>query len=104
MERSNLHVQYSGRNRGRDSGAMDCSRGKKLAEAVYATPARRFTSRINFVDLSNKFTKHMRFIALLLPVILLLAACSTEKKATKAFQLGKYQTAIELYSKLLKDN
>src|SRR5690606_1112451 len=59
---------------------------------------------INFVDLSNKFTKHMRFIALLLPVILLLAACSTEKKATKAFQLGKYQTAIELYSKLLKDN
>lgn len=46
----------------------------------------------------------MRFIALLLPVILLLAACSTEKKATKAFQLGKYQTAIELYSKLLKDN
>ena len=46
----------------------------------------------------------MRFIALLLPVMLLMAACSTEKKATKAFQLGKYQTAIELYSKLLKDN
>ena len=45
----------------------------------------------------------MRFIALL-PIFLLLVACGTEKKATKAFQLGKYQTAIELYSKLLKDN
>lgn len=45
----------------------------------------------------------MRFIALV-PIFMLLAACGTEKKATKAFQLGKYQTAIELYSKLLKDN
>lgn len=45
----------------------------------------------------------MRFIALL-PISLLLVACGTEKKATKAFQLGKYQTAIELYSRLLKDN
>ncbi|HLT71613.1 MAG TPA: OmpA family protein [Cyclobacteriaceae bacterium] len=45
----------------------------------------------------------MRFIALL-PIFMLLAACGTEKKATKAFQLGKYQTAIELYAKLLKDN
>lgn len=45
----------------------------------------------------------MRLIALF-PVLLLLVACGTEKKATKAFQLGKYQTAIELYSKLLEDN
>jgi outer membrane protein OmpA-like peptidoglycan-associated protein len=46
----------------------------------------------------------MRLITLL-PIFALLAiACGTEKKATKAFQLGKYQTAIDLYSKLLADN
>lgn len=46
----------------------------------------------------------MRLITLL-PVFALLAiACGTEKKATKAFQLGKYQTAIDLYNKLLADN
>lgn len=45
----------------------------------------------------------MRLVALI-PVFLLVVACSTEKKAMKAFQLGKYQTAIDLYSKLLEDN
>lgn len=45
----------------------------------------------------------MRFVALL-PIFVLLVACGTEKKATKAFQLGKYQTAIDLYNKLLEDN
>jgi outer membrane protein OmpA-like peptidoglycan-associated protein/tetratricopeptide (TPR) repeat protein len=45
----------------------------------------------------------MRLIALL-PIFLLLVACGTEKKAMKAFSLGKYQTAIDLYGKLLADN
>ncbi|HEY4654317.1 MAG TPA: tetratricopeptide repeat protein, partial [Cyclobacteriaceae bacterium] len=45
----------------------------------------------------------MRLIALL-PIFLLLVACGTEKKAMKAFSLGKYQTAIDLYRKLLADN
>lgn len=30
----------------------------------------------------------------------LLAACSVEKKAAKAFRHGKYQTAIEIYQKI----
>ena len=34
----------------------------------------------------------------------LLAGCSAEKKATKAFQLGKYQTAIDLYKDQLARN
>ena len=45
----------------------------------------------------------LRFLLLiLLPV--LLAACSLEKKATKSFKLGKYQTSIDLYNKMLKRN
>lgn len=40
----------------------------------------------------------------LLLISVVLVACSTEKKALKAFRLGKYQTAIDLYGKLLKDN
>ncbi|SKC74996.1 OmpA family protein [Ohtaekwangia koreensis] len=35
----------------------------------------------------------------LLILLLVVSACSTEKKATKAFLLGKYQNAIELYKK-----
>lgn len=35
----------------------------------------------------------------LLVLLLVVSACSTEKKATKAFLLGKYQNAIELYKK-----
>jgi outer membrane protein OmpA-like peptidoglycan-associated protein len=45
----------------------------------------------------------MRLRTLLL-ISLVLAACGTEKKATKAFRLGKYQTAIDLYGKLLAEN
>ncbi|HYC86727.1 MAG TPA: hypothetical protein VEB86_15950, partial [Chryseosolibacter sp.] len=41
--------------------------------------------------------------ALLIACGLLLAGCSAEKKATKAFRLGKYQTAIELFKKQLDD-
>lgn len=41
---------------------------------------------------------------LLLMLVILLAACSVEKKANKAFQLGKYQTSIDLYKKLLQEN
>jgi peptidoglycan-associated lipoprotein len=35
----------------------------------------------------------------LLVLLLVVSACSTEKKAQKAFLLGKYQNAIELYKK-----
>jgi peptidoglycan-associated lipoprotein len=35
---------------------------------------------------------------------LLLAGCSAEKKATKAFRLGKYQTAIDMFKKQLSQN
>lgn len=44
----------------------------------------------------------LRFLLVVLPV--LLAACSAEKKATKAFNLGKYQNSIELYKKMLAGN
>jgi outer membrane protein OmpA-like peptidoglycan-associated protein/tetratricopeptide (TPR) repeat protein len=36
--------------------------------------------------------------------ILLLGSCSPEKKATKAFRLGKYQNSINLYKKILEKN
>jgi peptidoglycan-associated lipoprotein len=42
------------------------------------------------------------FFVLLLGVIL--SACSVEKKATKAFLLGKYQNAIDLNKKMLASN
>jgi peptidoglycan-associated lipoprotein len=37
-------------------------------------------------------------------LILLASACSTEKKAIKAFQLGKYQSSIDLFRKSLASN
>ena len=46
----------------------------------------------------------MRNSILLVIVVLLIAACSAEKKATKAFRLGKYQTAIDLYKESLEKN
>lgn len=46
----------------------------------------------------------MKAKILLLIITVLLAACSVEKKATKAFQLGKYQTSIGLYKKILARN
>jgi peptidoglycan-associated lipoprotein len=43
----------------------------------------------------------MRYSCLALLTLALLASCSADKKATKAFRLGKYQTTIELYKKKL---
>lgn len=37
-------------------------------------------------------------------LVVLVAACSTEKKALKAFRGGKYQNAIDLYKKVLAGN
>jgi peptidoglycan-associated lipoprotein len=42
--------------------------------------------------------KYTSFIVL---VIVLLAACTAEKKANKAFRLGKYQNTIDIYKKIL---
>ena len=43
----------------------------------------------------------MKSRALLFIVPFLMLACSIEKKAKKAFQLGKYQNSIDLYQKVL---
>jgi peptidoglycan-associated lipoprotein len=45
----------------------------------------------------------MRHFCLLFISALLLAGCSAEKKATKAFRYGKYQSAIELFKKQLNN-
>lgn len=46
----------------------------------------------------------MRNTGLLLIILGLLAGCSAEKKATKAFRLGKYQTTIDIFrDQLSKD-
>ena len=37
-------------------------------------------------------------------IILILASCSAEKKATKAFRLGKYENTIDFFSKKLEKN
>ena len=44
----------------------------------------------------------LRFLIYLIPV--LLAACSAEKKAYKAFNNGKYQNSLEIYKKILAGN
>lgn len=41
----------------------------------------------------------MRSTSLLLFIVIVLSSCSTEKKAIKAFKLGKYQNAIGLFKK-----
>lgn len=46
----------------------------------------------------------MRYIGFLFIAIGILAACSADKKATKAFRLGKYQTTIDIYQKQLAKN
>jgi peptidoglycan-associated lipoprotein len=46
----------------------------------------------------------MRAIFLAAALIVLAAGCSVEKKAQKAYILGKYQTTIDLYSKVLSSN
>jgi outer membrane protein OmpA-like peptidoglycan-associated protein/tetratricopeptide (TPR) repeat protein len=46
----------------------------------------------------------MRNTGFVIVILAMLAACSTEKKATRAFRLGKYQTTIDLYKdRLAKD-
>jgi outer membrane protein OmpA-like peptidoglycan-associated protein len=44
----------------------------------------------------------LRFLLFVISVVL--AGCSAEKKATKAFKLGKYQSAIDLNKKILAGN
>ncbi len=46
----------------------------------------------------------MRNIILVIIILGLLAGCSAEKKATKAFRFGNYQTAIDLYKKQVEKN
>jgi peptidoglycan-associated lipoprotein len=46
----------------------------------------------------------MRNTGLLLIIFTLLAGCSAEKKATKAFRLGKYQTTIDIFKEQLSKN
>lgn len=46
----------------------------------------------------------MRSTFFFLIALLLLGSCSLEKKATKAFNVGKYQTAIDLNKKILEKN
>src|SRR5687767_13925574 len=46
----------------------------------------------------------MRYSCLAFLTLILLASCSADKKATKAFRLGKYQTTIDLYKKKLASN
>ena len=46
----------------------------------------------------------MKFKVLLFVISVVLAGCSIEKKATKAFKLGKYQSAIDLNKKILAGN
>ncbi len=44
----------------------------------------------------------LRILTLVIPV--LLVGCSAEKKASKAFNLGKYQSSIALYKKMIQSN
>ncbi|HTE30931.1 MAG TPA: tetratricopeptide repeat protein, partial [Chryseolinea sp.] len=44
----------------------------------------------------------LRILTLVIPI--LLGACSAEKKAYKAFNLGKYQSSIAMYKKMLASN
>lgn len=46
----------------------------------------------------------MRNIGFVIITLVLLAACSAEKKATRAFRLGKYQTTIDIYKERLQKN
>lgn len=48
--------------------------------------------------------KYMRTLGLFVVILGVLSACSTEKKAGKAFRLGKYQTAIDIYKSELARN
>lgn len=46
----------------------------------------------------------MRYTTLLIIITAVLAGCSAEKKANKAFRLGKYESTIEYYRKRLASN
>ena len=46
----------------------------------------------------------MRHSGFLLVILGLLAGCSAEKKATKAFRLGRYQTTIDIFKQALAKN
>ena len=46
----------------------------------------------------------MKHTGSLVIVLVLLAGCSAEKKATKAFRLGKYQTTIDIFKQALTKN
>lgn len=46
----------------------------------------------------------MRNIGFLIIILGLLAGCSAEKKATKSFRFGKYQTTIDIFKKQLANN
>lgn len=50
------------------------------------------------------FTAYMRNTGFLIVMIGLLAACSAEKKATRAFRFGKYQTTIDIFKDQLAKN
>jgi peptidoglycan-associated lipoprotein len=52
----------------------------------------------------EKDSFRMRLLISGLVVVFLMSACSTEKKAIKAFQLGKYQNSIDLFKKTLSNN
>jgi peptidoglycan-associated lipoprotein len=45
----------------------------------------------------------MRHVLILILSVVVLAGCSSEKKAQKAFRNGRYETAIDLYGKQLND-
>lgn len=45
----------------------------------------------------------MRVIVIFLVGVVMLSSCGLEKKASKSFGLGEYQTSIDLYKKILED-
>src|SRR3954468_13445409 len=46
----------------------------------------------------------MKYTSFLVLVMVLAAACTVEKKANKAFRLGKYQNTIDAYKKIIAKN
>src|SRR5690606_11155844 len=46
----------------------------------------------------------MRFFISAFVIVILVSSCGVEKKAQRAYLLGKYQTSIDLYQKVLSSN